>query len=67
MKATYKIYLDGCAVFLESQELKGGVMKIKSDLSISKARDLVDELNWAIRQLESKAVETFILEQGIKK
>jgi hypothetical protein len=59
MKASCKVYVDGCAVFLESQYLKGGSLMVKKELAVSTARQLVDELNWAIRCEEERQFKDF--------
>jgi hypothetical protein len=60
MKAYYKVYADGCAVFLESQYLKGGTLIIKKELAVSTARQLVDELNWVIRCEGERQFKDFV-------
>lgn len=60
MKATCKKFKDGYVVFLESQDLSGGLFKVRQGLKKFQATSIVDELNWAFRQAEMRATKPFV-------
>jgi hypothetical protein len=60
MRATYTKFKDGYAVFLDSQDLPGGELMLRSKITELHAKLMVDQINWAIRSCEQRVADGII-------